>query len=110
MYNNLLALSKEITLLLLTTQTLPQGFVVKEAYTMILANKTIEISNKGIVRGHLERNRNEYDEAIEFFKSLAPREANAIIGVQVSTSAQNFSNGTFLYMTIVGTPVLYGEG
>lgn len=77
---------------------------------MVLANKKIEISDKGLMRGIMDRNKNEYNEAIEYFKRLAPREANAIIGVQISTSAQNFSNGTFLYLTIAGTPVLYTEG
>ena len=97
-------------MLLLTTQTLPEGMIVKEAFSMILANKAIEISNKGLIRGLLERNRNEYNEALDFFIGLAPQEANAIIGMQVSSSTQHFSNGTFLYLTMVGTPVIYGEG
>lgn len=97
-------------MLLLTTQTLPEGCVVKQAYSMILVNKAIEISNKGLVRGVLERNRNEYDEAIDLFVSFAPSEANAIIGVQISTSTQHFSNGIYLYLTMVGTPIVYAEG
>lgn len=76
---------------------------------MLLASKTIEISHKGLVRGLIERNRNEYTEALAYFMSLAPKEANAIIGVQLSTSTQTFSNGTFLFMTFVGTPVFYEE-
>lgn len=96
-------------MLLLTTPVLPEGLVIKEAFSMILVNKTVELSNKGFIRGFMERNRNEYEEAIAFFKSQAPSNANAIIGVQVSTSTQNFSNGTFLYMTIVGTPIIYRE-
>lgn len=96
-------------MLLLTVPSLPEGCTVTQAFSMILANKTIEISNKGLIRGALERNRNEYEEAIEFFKGLAPSEANAIIGVQISSSTQQFSNGTFLYLTMVGTPVIYAD-
>jgi regulator of nucleoside diphosphate kinase len=94
-------------MLLITTDTLPKGVVMKEAFSMILTNKTIELSKKGLIRGVLERNRNEYDEALEFFVAQAPREANAIVGIQVSTSTQQFSNGVFLYMTMVGTPIIY---
>jgi uncharacterized protein YbjQ (UPF0145 family) len=96
-------------MLLLTTPTLPEGCVVTQAFTMILANKMIEISSKGLIRGVLEKNRNEYNEAIAFFMGLAPKEANAIIGVQISSSTQQFSNGVFLYLTMVGTPVVYTE-
>lgn len=96
-------------MLLLTTSVLPEGLVIEKAFSMILVSKTIEVSNKGIVRGFMERNRNEHNEAIAFFQSQAPSNANAIIGVQVSTSTQNFSNGMFLYMTIIGTPIIYRE-
>lgn len=96
-------------MLLLTVPNLPDGCVVNQAFSMILANKIIEISGKGIIRGMLEKNRNEYTEALEYFIGLAPKEANAIIGVQISSSTQQFSNGVFLYLTIVGTPVAYTD-
>jgi len=97
-------------MLLLTTSSLPDGLVVKEAFTMVLINKAIEVSNKGVLRGLLEKDRNEYQEALDFLASQAPQDANAIIGIQISTSTQQFSNGTFLYLTAVGTPIIYGEG
>ncbi len=92
-------------MMLLTTRALPEGYVIKEVFSMLLMNKTIEISNKGIVRGLLERDRNEYNEALELLESQAPEGANAIIGIQISTTTQQFSDGTFLYLTLVGTPV-----
>lgn len=79
------------------------------AFSMILANSAIEISRKGLIRGVLERGRNEYDEALQHFIALAPKEANAIIGVQVSTSTQQFGSTAYMYMTIVGTPIVYHE-
>jgi len=93
-------------MLLLTTPTLPEGLVVKQVFSMVFITKPIEISNKGLVRGFLERDRNEYNEALELLEAQAPKGANAIIGIQISTAAQQFSNGTFLYMTITGTPAL----
>jgi uncharacterized protein YbjQ (UPF0145 family) len=94
-------------MLLLTTQTLPEGLIVKEAFSLVLINQAIEVSSKGFIRGLLEKKRNEYQEALDYLASQAPKEANAIIGIQVSTSTQQFSNGTFLYLTAVGTPVTY---
>jgi regulator of nucleoside diphosphate kinase len=92
-------------MLLATTDRLPEGYVIKEVFSMLLMNKTIEISNKGLVRGLLERDRNEYNEALELLESKAPEGANAIIGIQISTMTQQFADGTFMYMTIAGTPV-----
>ena len=93
-------------MLLLTTHILPAGYVIKQAFSLILMNKTIEISNKGMVRGLLERDRNEYNEALELLASRAPEGANAIIGIQIATTTQQFSDGTYLYLTIAGTPVV----
>lgn len=95
-----------MTKLLLTTEHLPEGIVVKEIFGMIQITGTVEVSNKGVIRGLLERNKNEYQEVIDAFIRSAPSEANAIIGVQISTSVQNFSNGTFLYVTYIGTPAV----
>ncbi|MCK9744185.1 hypothetical protein [Pseudomonas syringae] len=99
-----------MTKLLLTTENLPEGIAVKEVFGMIQVTGPVEVSNKGLVRGFFERNKNEYREVIDAFINSAPSEANAIIGVQISTAVQNFSNGTFLYVTYVGTPaVLEGD-
>lgn len=91
---------------LFTTENLPEGLVVKEVFGMIQITGTVEVSNKSLIRGIFERKRNEYQEVIDAFVETAPKEANAILGVQISTSAQNFNNGTFLYVTYIGTPAI----
>jgi uncharacterized protein YbjQ (UPF0145 family) len=91
---------------LFTTENLPAGLLVKEVFGMIQVTGTVEVSNKGMIRGLLERKRNEYQEVIDSFVNSAPSEANAILGVQISTSSQQFSNGTFLYITYIGTPAV----
>lgn len=95
-----------MTKLILTTDVLPDGVVVKEVFSMIQLTGTVEVSSKGLIRGLLEKNKNEYQEIIDSFVRSAPTEANAIIGVQISTSAQSFNNGTFLYVTYIGTPAV----
>lgn len=92
--------------LLFTTDNLPEDIVVKEVFGLIQVTGTVEVSNKGMIRGLLQRNKNEYQEVIDSFVNSAPSESNAILGVQISTSAQSFSNGTFLYVTYIGTPAI----
>ena len=95
-------------MLILTTSVLPEGLVIKDMFSMILINHSIRVSAKGLIRGLLERNRNEYQEAIDALVARVPKGANAILGLQVSTATQQFSDGTFLYLTLCGTPITYG--
>ena len=88
---------------------MPAGMKVKQIYPMIQFTDTVEISNKGLIRGLRERDKNEYQEIMDRFISYAPQEANAIIGVQISTAAQSFNNGSFLYVTYIGTPAIIAE-
>ncbi len=94
-------------MLLLTTESLPEPCKIIEMYSMVQITKTVEVSNKGMLRGYLERDKNEYQEALDLLASSAPSEANAIIGIQATSSTQQFSNGTYLYLTYIGTPITY---
>ncbi len=92
--------------LLFTTERIPDGFVVKKMFGLVQITGTVEVSKKGGTRGVLERDKNEYQDILNNFKASAPGEANAILGVQVSTAAQSFNNGTFLFVTYIGTPAI----
>jgi len=92
--------------LLLTTDKLPAGMAISEVFNMVQFTGTVEISERGVVVGLFERKRTEYQDIIDAFSASAPNEANAIMGVQVSTSTQAFSDTTYLYITYVGTPVV----
>lgn len=95
--------------ILFSTDQMPAGMEVKQIYSMIQVTGTVEISSKGLLRGILEKNKNEYQEVMDRLINSAPDEANAIIGVQVSTAAQGFNNGSFLYVTYIGTPAIIGD-
>ena len=95
--------------MLFTTDTVPVGMEIKKMYPMTQFTGRIEISNKGLFRAVMDKNRNEYQEIMESFARHAPVEANAIIGVQISTSAQKLDDGTFLYVTYIGTPAVIGD-
>ncbi len=91
-----------------TTDLLPVGLEVKETFSLIQFTGTIEVS-RNLLKKLFGKKRNEYQEILDGFESYAPSEANAILGVQISTSTQDFSNGTFLYVTYIGTPAIIGE-
>jgi len=80
--------------------------VIEKSFSMVVSQRSIQISAKGLIQAFQDRNRNELQEAMDHLGSLAPSEANAILGIQVSSAAQHFSDGAFLYMTLIGTPVL----
>jgi regulator of nucleoside diphosphate kinase len=95
--------------ILFSTDQMPSGMEVKKSYSMVQVTGTVEISNKGLIRGILERNNNEYQKVMNQLISFAPSEANAIIGVQISTAVQNFNNSSFLYISYIGTPAIIGH-
>lgn len=94
-------------MLLLSTEVLPSNCEIKEMYSMVQITRAIEVSKKGLLRNIFEKNANEYQEAINQLSESAPSDANAIIGIKATSSMQQFSNGTFLYLTYIGTPITY---
>jgi uncharacterized protein YbjQ (UPF0145 family) len=95
--------------LLLTTDHIPGEREITMAYSMIEITYRIQISQKGVIKAFLERNRNEHQEALELLAKQAPADANAIVGIKVSSATQNFGSEAFLYLTYIGTPVIYAE-
>ncbi|MBU2711102.1 hypothetical protein [Zooshikella harenae] len=93
--------------LLLTTEELPSCYRIKHMYNMVQITRAVEISKKGLIRGFLERKRNEYEETLDELMLMAPENANAIIGIRVSTTTQQYAKATYLYITYIGTPVFY---
>jgi uncharacterized protein YbjQ (UPF0145 family) len=100
---------KEVIMLLLTTPNIPGDHKILELFDMVTIYQTIKVSQNIVIEGSLAKNRNEYKEAFDAFRS-AVREytnANAVLSVHISISSQQFSDGTFLYINISGTPVRY---
>jgi hypothetical protein len=89
-----------------TLHTLPEGLVIREAYGMICSYKSF-LSNPNIVQSIVLAGKNEYQQALDAFQGMAPKEANAIMGVQMSIASQAYNNGTYLFINLAGTPVRY---
>ncbi|MGN6280362.1 hypothetical protein [Frateuria sp.] len=96
-------------MLFLTTQSLPDGLVIEQAFSMVMTSKTIEISNHNSLRVAMTGSNGDFDELLALLDDQAPADANAIIGIQTSTSIVHLPTGNFLYVTIAGTPIVYGE-
>ncbi|HEY9189792.1 MAG TPA: heavy metal-binding domain-containing protein [Sulfurovum sp.] len=89
-----------------TTETLPEHMKIRSMFSMIEITHKIQISQKGLIKGFLQRKRDEHQEALDKLIESAPAEANAIIGVKHSTATHTFPEGTFLFITYIGTPVV----
>ena len=92
-----------------TTETLPEQMRIKSIFSMIETTHRIQISQKGLIKGFFQRKRDEHREALDKLIESAPSEANAIIGVKHSTATHTFPEGTFLFITYIGTPVVIEE-
>ncbi|OTP90576.1 hypothetical protein B5S43_12665 [Gilliamella apicola] len=90
---------------IITADTLPNNMRIKEIHGIIETTYPIEISKKGFIRGLVERNKNEHQEAYDNFVNSAKElgNGNTIYGVKISTAIGSFSNGIFLYITYYGT-------
>ncbi len=94
-------------MLLLSTETLPANCEIKVMYSMVQFTRAIEVSKKRVIRSFLDRNKNEYQEALDQLATCAPSDANAIIGIKATSSTQQFSDGTYMFLTYIGTPITY---
>ena len=93
-------------MMLLTTENLPvENIQIDEVFSMIQTTYSWKISKKGFIESIMDKKTNEYQTAIDNFMASAPRQANAIIGVKVSTCTLSANNGAFMYLTHIGTPV-----
>lgn len=92
----------------LTTDSIPFDVTVKEVFSMMESTYPAEISKKGFIRSITEANKNDhqlaYDSFVASVRNAYPQ-ANFVIGTKVSTAVGSFNNGTFLYITYIGTPV-----
>ena len=98
---------------ILTTDTIPLDVTVQELYGLVEITYPLPLEiSKWISSPLAEAKRNEHHrEALVTFvdavRNLYPK-ANFVIGTKVSTAVGSFSNGTFLYITYIGTPVFAG--
>lgn len=97
-------------MLLITTSILPQGIEIKESFSVVMATHSFQISKKSAFSSLFGSNKEEsIADVMNDLIAQCPGTANAIIGIQISTTSQQLSDGAFLYITAIGTPVNYGR-
>lgn len=88
-----------------TMDTPPPGYEIEASMGLVEVTYPIEVSSKGLIRGLLERKRNEHQEAVNALERSIPTGANAVMGIKATSAVQSFDQGTFLYLTYIGTAV-----
>ena len=91
---------------LFSINSLPPGNRVRQVFDIIVHTGTVSLSNRA--RGSLD----ERSESVrQQFAALAPDEANAIIGVGLTTNVVLFDigGGGDLYLTYCGNPAVIDE-
>lgn len=91
-------------MLMITTQNLPEGFKIKQVFPLVMAVHTFQLSKKHIIAKLFGDQEEKLEDVFNDLASQAPAGANAIIGIQLSSTSQQFSNGALLYLTAIGTP------
>jgi hypothetical protein len=89
--------------IIITADSIPANLKVTQTFGAFQSTQTIQISAKGLVRGFLERDRNEHQEAFDGFVRSAPAGTNLIYGVRLSSSVAQFSDGMLLLLTYMAT-------
>jgi hypothetical protein len=90
-------------MLVISTDTMPPGVELVESLGLMEVTAPIQISAKKLAQALFQKNRNEHQDVFDQFVNSAPDGANIIYGVKVSTATAVFNEGTFLFLTYIGT-------
>jgi len=94
---------------LLTTENLPENLMVLEVFGLLQYTGFVEISEKGMLRRLFDQGGHTHQDVLDEFVALAPEEANAIIGIKVSTATQFHNDRILLCVTYIGNPAILVE-
>lgn len=84
---------------LLTIETPPAGYEISKVFTLVQYTKRINITEAGL-RGE------DCQDALDVLASAAPAEANAIIGIKMTSTTLATEKASYLYLTYIGTPAV----
>lgn len=84
---------------LLTIETPPAGYEITKVFTLVQYTKRIKITESGL-RG------DDCQDALDVLAASAPEEANAIIGIKMTSTAFDTGKASYLCLTYIGTPAI----
>lgn len=82
---------------LLTVESAPAGYEVRELFTLIQFTKRLRVTEAGASAA-------ECQEALDVLSAAAPEHANAVLGVRLTSTAVVVGGEVYLYLTYLGTP------
>ena len=91
-----------VSRVLLTTDSAPDGWKIERILTMIQLTTRIKVTDSGL-------RSEECQEALDMLADSAPDEANAVIGIRVTSSTLTIEDTVYLYLTYIGTPAIIVE-
>ncbi|MDH0342159.1 hypothetical protein [Chromobacterium haemolyticum] len=87
---------------LLTIETPPAGYEISKVFSMVQYTKGIRISETGL-------REEDCQDALDVLASSVPAEANALIGIKMTSTTLATAKGAYLYLTYIGTPAIIRE-
>lgn len=94
-----------------TTETAAENIKIKNILGVVEYTSVIKISAQGlfdVIKGFNKKSP-ELEAKNYLISEVHALGGNALIGLRVDTAIANFSNGTFLYKTYIGTAALIEE-
>jgi hypothetical protein len=95
---------------ILTGNVLPSNVSIQEAFSAVIATVMVKQSSTSVMdsltakfTGHRDAT---YEDLFDALATRCPREATVMLGLQITSAVHQFSNGAFLVLTGVATPVL----
>jgi hypothetical protein len=95
---------------ILTGNVIPSNVAIEEAFSAVIATVMVKQSSTSVMdaltakfTGHRDATNEELFNALA---ALCPPEATVMLGLQITGAIHQFSNGAFLVLTGVATPVL----
>lgn len=83
---------------LLTIEGAPVGHQVDRVFTLIQITKQVKMEAR--------KSALQMQDALDELGNAAPTEANAVIGIRVSSAAVEIEGVPYLYFTYIGTPAV----
>jgi len=87
---------------LLTTESAPSGFSIEKVFGLIQFTTAMKLGRGGADAEAMQA-------ALDMLAEAAPAEANAVIGVRLSTAAVSSDDGMVVILTYIGTPAIISE-
>jgi hypothetical protein len=94
-------------ILIVTVETPPIGYVVETLFPAVEVTLPIDLHSKGLFDTFMSSKPSvTREDAQQMLATLAPPQANAMIGLRTSSAIGQFKDKVILYVTYLATPAI----